>query len=160
MLFTGLTFLLVFLPVTLLLYYIAGAKVKPWVLLCANLFFYALGQMDFMVILCLLTVINTYIAMALGRFGVQKIRWLLLATGIVGNICLLAYYKYSDNYLLPLGLSFYTFKAISVIVDSYKGKVSIEKPVDVMNYLTFFGQVQSGPISRFEVSLRLARGRG
>lgn len=160
MLFTGLTFLLVFLPVTLLLYYIAGAKVKPWVLLCANLFFYALGQMDFMVILCLLTVINTYIAMALGRFGVQKIRWLLLATGIVGNICLLAYYKYSDNYLLPLGLSFYTFKAISVIVDSYKGKVSIEKPVDVMNYLTFFGQVQSGPISRFEVKPPFGTGEG
>lgn len=60
--FTGLTFLLVFLPITLLLYFVAGVNVRPWVLLCANLFFYALGQMDFMVILCLLTVINTYIA--------------------------------------------------------------------------------------------------
>lgn len=156
--FTDLAFLLVFLPVILVLYYIAGVKVRSWVLLGANLFFYALGQMDFVIILCLLTVMNTYIAMSLGRLGGQRIRWVLLVIGIVGNSCLLAHYKYSDNYLLPLGLSFYAFKAISVIVDSYKGKVSIEKPVDVMNYLTFFGQVQSGPISRFETPFIMGGG--
>ena len=149
--FTGLTFLLVFLPITLLLYFVAGVNVRPWVLLCANLFFYALGQMDFMVILCLLTVINTYIAIVLGHLNVKKVRGLLLIIGIAGNMCLLAYYKYSGEHLLPIGLSFYTFKAVSVIVDSYKGKVSIKTPIDVMNYLLFFGQIQSGPISRFEV---------
>ena len=75
----------------------------------------------------------------------------MLIIGIAGNMCLLAYYKYSGEHLLPIGLSFYTFKAVSVIVDSYKGKVSIKTPIDVMNYLLFFGQIQSGPISRFEV---------
>lgn len=147
--FTGLPFLLVFLPITLLLYYIAGNKVKPWVVLCANLFFYALGQIDFVIILCLLTVINIYISLALGYSNNKKNRWMLLVIGIVGNILLLAYYKYSDRYLLPLGLSFYIFKAVSLMVDSYKGRVTIKNPVDVMNYLIFFGQVQSGPISRF-----------
>lgn len=149
--FTGLTFILVFLPITLLMYYIAGAKIKPWVLLCANLFFYALGQMNFVMILCLLTVVNTYIVWYLGRNDSKMVRCLLLAMGVVGNISLLGYYKFSDNRLLPLGLSFYAFKAVSVIVDSYKGKVTANTPLDIMNYLIFFGQIQSGPISRFGV---------
>lgn len=149
--FTGLTFILVFLPITLLMYYIAGVKIKPWILLCANLFFYALGQMDFVLILCLLTVANTYIVWNLERADSKIIRYLLLVIGVVGNIFLLGYYKFSDNRLLPLGLSFYAFKAMSVIVDSYKGKVTVKIPLDVMNYLIFFGQIQSGPISRFGV---------
>lgn len=149
--FTGLTFLLVFLPVTMLVYYIAGIKVKPWILLCASLFFYALVQMDFILILIFLTVINAYIVWNLVRLSDKTIRRLLVVVGVVGNICLLGYYKYNDNYLLPLGLSFYAFKAVSVIVDSYKGKVTAKTPLDIMNYLIFFGQIQSGPISRFGV---------
>lgn len=149
--FTGLTFILVFLPITLPMYYIAGVKVKPWILLCASLFFYALGQKDFVLILCLLTVVNTYIVWNLEHADSKIIRYLLLVIGILGNVFLLGYYKYSDSKLLPLGLSFYAFKAVSVIVDSYKGKVTVKTPLDVMNYLIFFGQIQSGPISRFGV---------
>lgn len=148
--FTGLAFLLVFLPVSLLLYYISGTRVKPYILLCMNLLFYALGQIDFLLLLCLFTIFNACIVMALGRIGTGKLKLLLLIIGAAANIGLLACYKYSSDLLLPLGISFYTFKAVSVIADAYKGKAAIKSPLDVINYMLFFGQIQSGPISRYE----------
>lgn len=148
--FTGLVFLLVFLPVSLLLYYISGTRVKPYILLCMNLLFYALGQINFLLLLCLFTIFNACIVMALGRIGAGKLKLLLLIIGVAANIGLLACYKYSSDLLLPLGISFYTFKAVSVIADTYKGKAAIKSPLDVINYMLFFGQIQSGPISRYE----------
>ena len=92
-------------------------------------------------------------------------RRILLITGIALNAGILIYYKYADfilsftkenaadvqkEVLLPLGLSFFTFKAISYLVDVYSGKAVLsENPVHDALYLSFFGQIQSGPLSRY-----------
>ena len=92
---------------------------------------------------------------------------ILLIVGIVYNVSILGYYKYFDfalstyssvtgavvelkNLELPLGISFFTFKAISYLVDVYSKKIVLdESPVHDALYLSFFGQVMSGPLSRY-----------
>ena len=134
----------------------SSIKVRPYVLLSMSLLFYALGQLDFVLMLIGITVINIVILMILGNGkGLTRvIRLILLVAGIAINVGILMAFKYSDSLLLPLGLSFYVFKAVSLIVDCYKRTVEVESPIDVFNYLTFFGQVQSGPISRFDPKLK------
>lgn len=149
--FTDLVFLLVFLPTALVLFYIADDKIKPYLLLCVSLFFYSMSQSDFLLALCILTIFNTGVAMCVERMVNKNIRLPLLIIGIGLNIAILAFYKYDENVLLPLGLSFYSFKAVSVLADSYTGKAFIKHPIDVANYLSFFGQIQSGPISKYVV---------
>lgn len=91
----------------------------------------------------------------------------VLILGILLNIGTLFYYKYFDFFitglkqgadtsvtakeiLLPMGISFFTFKAISLLVDVYKGTVVLKKnPVYTALYLSFFGQIVSGPICRY-----------
>lgn len=149
--FTDFKFLFAFLPLALLAYYLVDNKVKPYVLLAANLIFYALCQIDFFVTLCILTVLNKELVAVMERSNDKRARQFLLFTGICLNVGVLAFCKYRENALLPLGLSFYVFKAVNVLADCYKGKIDAGQSETVVNYLLFFGQIQSGPISRFAV---------
>lgn len=176
MTFTDLTFLFVFLPAALLLYYLAADKGKEWVLLMVSLFFYACGSIRYMVLLALSLALNTALGYGIGKLRDKKtVAVSFLVLGIVFQGGILAYYKYYDfaasilnrgvqasleaNHLaLPLGLSFYTFKAISYLVDVYQGKTKGNAPLTAMVYLSFFGQIQSGPLSRYDTFARAKGG--
>lgn len=170
--FSQLLFMFSFLPITLFFYYVTDGNML--LLLAANLVFYACGTPEYVVLLFCASVITTAIGIGIENSGKVKhssaSRRMLLVLGIVTNSLLLVYYKYSrflfsvlgitlpfstgwfmnSALTLPLGISFFTFKSISLLVDIYREKVSLEgKAIRGLAYLSFFGQIQSGPIGRF-----------
>lgn len=164
---TSMLFLFLFLPLSLVLYSISGKTVKEYVLLAVSLLFYALCSVDYIILFTAAIVITVTIGRIISRSGGKTVRKCLLVTGIIINTSLLIYYKYADfaistwgsivsaevkltGLALPLGISFFTFKAISYLADVYKSTVIPERhPIHDALYLSFFPQVQSGPLSRY-----------
>ena len=156
-------FLFFFFPFVVILYLIVpGTRWKNLLLGLAGLVFYAFGQWQGIVILLLSTLVN-YAAGALLRRGRWKKPVLILT--LILNIALLLYFKYLNlligtvNSLLslsvpalsaaaPVGISFFTFKAMSYVIDVYRGG-GTGGFLDVLLYISFFPQVTSGPITRF-----------
>lgn len=167
--FTDLTFLFVFLPILIFAYYLVSAIYRPVVLLVFSLLFYACGASAYLVPLFLMVLIDYGIARILVSSKLAEkmvIRKLTFLISIVINLLPLLYYKYfnfvikstvelldcefdSKDLLVPLGISFFTFKAISFVADVYKNKIEKINFVDVASYLSFFAHIQSGPIERF-----------
>ena len=160
----------IFLPIVFAVYYILHhfkwhELAKIWLVL-ASFYFYSQGSPDFFPFFMGSVVGNYIVGTSLGKIqgDHQKVqRRLLLLVGILGNVGLLGYYKYTDffisNYnfltgseyslkhiVLPIGISFFTFQLIAFLVDSYRGET---QEYDVINYLlfiTFFPQLIVGPI--------------
>lgn len=182
MLFPSITFLYYFLPVTFLLYYIApvkksasdGADCAPMrcrnlVLLAASFLFYFWGEPKYCLLMAA-TILLTYIGgLSLEKFG--KSRCLLfLFTGIL--LSFLFWFKYLDFFIstvnqvtgkalplyhlaLPVGISFYTFQALSYLADVYTGKAHAEHDLaDFAMYICLFPQLIAGPIVRYQTLRR------
>lgn len=154
---TDLTFLFIFLPIALALYHLFffNGKVQEGILLLLSLFFYAVGSPDYFLLFTTAVAITVLIARILHKFPDKKVlRTILLVLGITLNVGLLVYYKIAGtgnaSLVLPLGISFFTFKSISYLTDVYKGKAVLSGNVvhDAL-YLSFFAQITSGPISRY-----------
>ena len=163
----GILFLFCFLPIALLLYYIADNKIKEYVLLFISLFFYALGSLEYIFLFLCSIIVNIFLGRSIHVSTSKKMRRLLLVGGIVFNSGILIYYKYSDFIInninkvtgsnhsflqlaLPLGISFFTFKAISYLTDIYNDKAVLsDNPIHDALYLSFFAQIQSGPLTRY-----------
>lgn len=123
--------------------------IRPYVLLIANIvFLYSFG-LDYLIIASVLGVI-TY----LGGILIKKINFKYLVYIIIGLMsCYLLSFKYSFNesVVMPLGLSFYTFKNISYLIDVNNGKIDVEyNPVYYLDYALFFPTIVAGPINRYE----------
>lgn len=162
--FTNLIFLFAFLPVVIVLYYISKEKHQRIILLLASLFFYACGSIDAFLLLVVSIGVNYAFAVEITRLR-ESNHWvkLLLALGVAYNILILGYYKYADfilsilhiefqreeDLILPLGLSFFTFKAISLLSDCYNARIEKVSLVESALYLSFFPQITSGPLSRY-----------
>lgn len=166
MVFSSLTFLFFFLPCTLIAYY---AWPNRWwrntLLLCVSLLFYAWGEPVYIVLFLASSVVNWAMAMVMSRCGRRK-HW-LLGGGIAINLLGIAVFKYAAfivqnaNHILgvgwpvpqialPIGISFYTFQAISYLVDVYRGAVKPQKnPVTYTTYHAMFPQLIAGPIVRY-----------
>ena len=165
---TSTVFIMFFLPVSLGIYYFSRDSVKEFVLLIISLLFYACGSLQFL----MLFIVSAVITVCLGRMMAEhrekrRVALFLMVIGIVWNTAILCYYKYLDfgltifaqiskidvtlrNLALPMGISFFTFKAISYLVDIYKGTALLaDSPVHDLLYLSLFTQVQSGPLSRY-----------
>ena len=162
------TFLFIFLPIALVLYHITPGKLKEFLLLAISLIFYALGSVEYIALFTFAIVLTVLIGRGIDICsGNKTIRKCLLFTGISINIALLGFYKYTNfaistwndltsgeialrDIALPLGISFFTFKSISYLVDVYKKKAKLTKnPLHDALYLSFFPQIQSGPLSRY-----------
>ena len=184
MLFTEPTFLFLFLPVLLALYFVTRvhARYANWLLLVASVIFYAKGGGAF-TWLMLGSIAFNYV-MAIGvdralRVSRQRARS-VLATAITANLVVLAWFKYANfladnasrlaitfgehpialsHVVLPIGISFYTFHAISYVVDVYRGHATAQKsPVHAALYLLLFPQLIAGPIIRYkDIASQLAR---
>lgn len=164
MVFSGITFLYYFLPIMLFIYFISKTKYKNIILLIGSLLFYFYGEPKYIIILLLSGIINYFI----GKKLVSKNKKIYLILGLTLNLGLLFYFKYFNflleninnifnsninyiNVIIPLGISFYTFKNISYLIDVYNKKV---KPSNnLLNYLVYislFFCTLEGPIVRYE----------
>lgn len=163
---TSMLFLFLFLPLSLGIYYAVNDRIREYVLLAVSLLFYSLGSPEYLILFITASSVTAVIGQVLSKTEKKGNRAILLTLGIVMNIGLLGYYKYSDfaistvnriggysiglrNLSLPLGISFFTFKAVSYLADVYSRKIIVESPVHDVLYLSFFAQVQSGPLTRY-----------
>ena len=171
MLFSSLEFLYLFLPITLLLYFVCPPVARNAVLLIVSLIFYGFGEPIY-VFLMILTIGADYVfGLAIAkkaRLGKSPKR--LLRCAVAFNLALLGFFKYYDflartlglpilGLSLPIGISFYTFQALSYVIDVARSEVQAQKnPVTFGTYVTLFPQLIAGPIVRYsEVETQLAR---
>ena len=168
MVFSSVMFLFYFLPIILLIYYICPVKYRNYVLLLFSLIFYFIGEPINIIFLLLSCVINYYGSVLIQKKKSKKIKKTIFIGVIAYNIIQLLFFKYINffisnlniipfidipllNILMPIGISFYTFQAISYVADVYTGKVKVAKNIfTYMTYLTLFSQLIAGPIVRYE----------
>lgn len=169
MVFSSVTFLVYFLPIAILCYYVAGARLKNLVLLVFSLFFYAWGEPVYIILMMVSIIFNYASGIILARFFENKNRKKrILFINVFVNLSLLGFFKYADfaisnineifkagieplNLPLPIGISFYTFQAMSYVIDLARGKVKVQRNfVTFATYISLFPQLIAGPIVRFE----------
>lgn len=165
--FSSNVFLFGFLPAALLLYFISPVKIRNAVLLLLSLFFYTWGEIHYAWILSVSILLNYVAAVLIDQCRNRMV----VGTAIAANIVLLVFFKYSSFLTesvsavfkwcyvpsitgpfmpLPIGISFYTFKAISYLIDVYRKEVPAERNLlHVALYLSFFPNVTAGPIDRY-----------
>lgn len=170
MLFPTPIFLFAFLPILLFLYYLSPRALKNAVLLTASLIFYAWGEVFYVAVMLVSILANYQFGKLIGRASFNAKRYLVIAVAF--NILLLGTYKYAafivgnvnvllgalglaslnvPNLHLPLGISFFTFQAISYIVDIYRKEVEVQKSLSkVALYICLFPQLIAGPIVRYK----------
>ena len=164
MLFSSITFIYYFLPILLLIYFITKKKYKNIVLLIFSLLFYFLSEPIYIIILILSCILNYFFGIKISNNKNKKI-WLILA--VIYNVGQLLIFKYTDffienintifktniNYLyivMPIGISFFTFQALSYVIDIYNNKHKPSKSLlDFMTYISLFPQLVAGPIVRY-----------
>lgn len=171
MLFSSPVFLFLFLPLTLLLYYILPKKFKNAFLLLMSIAFYSWGESE-LVLLILLSAIVDFSAALIIETGKKKLG---LSLSLIFNLGILLYFKYADfaftnlvgflnqfnisiddatrfsNVILPLGISFYTFQTMSYTIDVYRGHVKADRNfINFATYVTLFPQLIAGPIVRYK----------
>jgi alginate O-acetyltransferase complex protein AlgI len=180
--FSSLTFLLCFLPLTCALYYLfAFAKpIQNLILLIASLVFYAWGAPVFVILLLVSVVLNYLLGLMADAFRVTSgSRGVVITATILVNVSLMLIFKYLSTMqseigsffgvpsltlgpMIPIGVSFFTFQAISYVVDVLRGTAHVERnPLKVGLYISFFPQIIAGPIVKYEdFAQQLATRRG
>ncbi|MGM9521448.1 MAG: MBOAT family O-acyltransferase [Oscillospiraceae bacterium] len=167
MLFSSITFLYMFLPAVLLLYFITPKRCKNFLLLIASLFFYFFGEPVYVLLLLFSSLSDwlhsLYIEAHRGQKGAKR----ALISSIIINLSLLGFFKYADFLIgtlnsifgssipltkvpLPIGISFFTFQTMSYTIDVYRGRAHAQK--DLITFATFvclFPQLIAGPIVRY-----------
>ena len=170
MLFSSIVFVLYFLPIVLLLYYVFSFSrmMQNIILFFSSIIFYAWGELDFALLMCLSIFVNTFLGYLVDKFKESKKKAkTIVVVSLVYNLSVLFFFKYLmftvrnvnmmfgtdfniGKIALPLGISFYTFQAISDVVDVYRGDAMVEKnPFYVGLYIAFFPQLIAGPIVRY-----------
>lgn len=167
MLFSSIPFLYYFLPVVLILYFIAPKKLKNSVLLLTSLVFYGWGEPKYVVLMIASILIGYVSGLLIEAFSQKKLSKLFLWLSVGINIGFLAYFKYADFFIenfntatglsipllriaLPIGISFYTFQILSYTVDVYRKDVPAQKNlINLAAYVTMFPQLIAGPIVRY-----------
>ena len=154
MVFSELTFIFFFLPAALLIYYLCPGKIKNAVLFLISIIFYAWGEPKYVWIMLFSAVFDYVNGLLLGKTDSPRKRKVVLAVSVVGNLSILAVFKYVGNYVgiaLPIGISFYTFQTMSYTIDVYRRKVMPNHNfLDFAAYVTMFPQLIAGPIVRYE----------
>lgn len=168
MVFSSILFVFGFLPLLLLIYFISKDKYRNYILIFASLIFYAYGEPKFVFVMLLSIILNYCFALAIDYFDKKKnIKVMLLLFDIILNISILFVYKYLDfsiniannvfnlniplkNIVLPIGISFFTFQALSYVIDVYRKNAKVQKnPFKVALYIALFPQLIAGPIVRY-----------
>lgn len=169
MLFSSIVFLFYFLPIVLLAYFVVPKKAKNIVLLIASIFFYSWGEPVYVFLMIFSAIFNYFMAIDIGRAKVhQKSGKATLVFTVIVNLFVLSFFKYYGFLMdtvngilgtdikytalaLPIGISFYTFQALSYIFDVYRGNVKVQvNPLKFTLYLALFPQLIAGPIVKYK----------
>lgn len=170
MVFSSLLFLFVYLPITMLLYFISPLKLRNAVLLVFNFIFYAWGE-PFYVIVMVVTILVDYVyGILIEKYRQNdKLARSLVAQAVVINLGLLVFFKYYDFIItslkavfpglplaplgiaLPIGISFYTFQTMSYVIDVYRKDAGVQRNlVSFGTFVTLFPQLIAGPIVKYK----------
>lgn len=167
MLFSSLIFLYVFLPCTLLSYFLCPARGKNWVLLLASMVFYAWGEPKYLLLILASIAVGYGAGLGIERFRGKTWSYLCLLGSVVWSLGMLAFFKYADfaagsvnrllgtslpllRLALPVGISFYTFQILSYTIDLYGGNAAVQRNfVNFAAYVMLFPQLIAGPIVRY-----------
>ena len=174
MVFSSLEFLLLFLPVFLIIYYLSPPRYRNMCLLMASLAFYAYGvraHIAYLFLLLASVCINFFLGLFIERYHRKSI----LILGLLYNLGVLFVFKYSGFFFasvlrvatqpfqpeLPIGISFYTFQAVSYLIDIYRRATPAEQNLVCFGtYIIMFPQLIAGPIVRYQdIRKRLHRRR-
>lgn len=178
MVFSSTVFLFAFLPITLIGYYILPRFLRNLFLFLVSIAFYAYGEPKFVMVLLLSICVNYIFGLLVDRFRDRRLlARILLILMLVFNFGFLVVYKYM-NFItenlqklfgdsisvtaitLPIGISFFTFQAVSYVLDIYRKHGEVQKnPLNVGLYISFFPQLIAGPIVRYETVAREIRKR-
>jgi alginate O-acetyltransferase complex protein AlgI len=172
MLFPSEVFLFVFLPAVLVVYYVFLRKTKALkniFLLVASLFFYAWGEPTYVFLMIGSILFNWFFGILVDRFRDKKVlAKVCIFLMVLGNVAMLGWFKYSEftvlqinrflhtdipvpEVALPIGISFFTFQAMSYVIDVYRQKGRVQyNPLQVGLYVSLFPQLIAGPIVRYE----------
>lgn len=170
MLFNSTEFIL-FLPLVAIAYYITRHRYRWIVLLIASYYFYMVWSPKYTIFIVITTISTYLLALLMDRCNSKKDKKKYLILNLVINLGLLIFFKYLNfistsfnaifkalkssyqlpilDLILPIGISFYTFKALGYTIDVYRGDIKAEKHFGILAlFLSFFPQVLSGPIDR------------
>ena len=166
MVFSSMIFLWLFLPITIIGYYLVGKKLKNGFLLAASLFFYAWGEPVYILLMATSILVNWAFGLLMEKS--EKHKRLVLLADIAFNLALLGYFKYAGFFLstanalfhtsfagreiaLPIGISFYTFQILSYMIDLYRGQYKAQRSIlSLALYISFFPQLIAGPIVKYK----------
>ena len=171
MVFSSTVFLFLFLPVALGLYFLSPGRFKNHVLLACSLFFYAWGEKAFVLVMLATILVNYAYGLLIDRFRGERRSKIILGIAVATNLGFLISFKYANfltdnlNHLLtfigagtlhlapvhlPIGISFFTFQAISYVIDVSRGDVPVQRNlVRMALYKSLFPQLIAGPIVRY-----------
>ncbi|MEG0085516.1 MAG: MBOAT family O-acyltransferase [Niameybacter sp.] len=169
MVFSSLLFLFIFLPIFLMIYYIAPRGLRNFILFMASLIFYAWGEPVYVLIMIFSTVLDYTVGRVIdANRNHSVIPKVALGVSMLGNLGMLGFFKYANffidnvnNFLnldiqflqiaLPIGISFYTFQTMSYTIDLYRGKIGVQKNIISFGaYVAMFPQLIAGPIVTYE----------
>ena len=167
MVFSSMVFLWIFLPIVFVgSLVVRRTRYQNILLLLASLIFYAWGEPSYVLLLLVSILMNWSFGLLIDRFRGKAKLFLVLA--VAGNLGILAYFKYTDfligtvnslipglnlplaNISLPIGISFFTFQAMSYVIDLYRGQIKVQKNLLYLAlYVSFFPQLIAGPIVKY-----------
>lgn len=171
MLFSSSVFIYLFLPAVVFVYYVLLRKsrmLQNIFLVFASLFFYAWGEPKFVLIMILSIFVNYIFGILVDKFRDSTKSKVIIALTVVFNLGILFVFKYLNfsvsiiekianvnlhisEIALPIGISFFTFQAMSYVIDVYRSKGEVQKNIlNVALYISFFPQLIAGPIVRYE----------
>ncbi|MCK9223780.1 MAG: MBOAT family protein [Candidatus Muirbacterium halophilum] len=169
MVFSSTFFVFFFFPFVFILYNIIPSKFWNIFLLCVSLLFYAWGEPFFIFVMVGSILLNYISGLLISKFeGQDFYKKIVFIIGISLNIFLLIYFKYFnflienltdifklninfEKVILPIGISFFTFQALSYIIDLYFNKIKVQKNlIDLALYISLFPQLIAGPIVRYK----------
>ncbi len=167
MVFSSTLFLFRFLPLFMIMYFLAPGRMKNVILFLGSLVFYAWGEPVYICLMLFSTVSDYLHGRAIDSCRRKGVRQALLISSVVINLAVLGFFKYADfligtlnsflgisipmlNLPLPIGISFYTFQTMSYTIDCYRKKTKVQKNLlDFAVYVTMFPQLIAGPIVRY-----------
>ncbi|MSC86308.1 MBOAT family protein [Eubacterium sp. am_0171] len=167
MVFSSMVFMCVFLPVVLVLYYLLPTlRLKNFLLIIASLLFYAYGEPVYVLLMIFSIIINYLFGRTMAAAN-RSLKKGMLALSVCVNLGFLVVFKYADMMIgtvnrqcgmaipevrlaLPIGISFFTFQAMSYVIDAYRQDVKVQKNLwNMILYISFFPQLIAGPIVKY-----------
>ena len=162
---------LIFFPIVVILYYAIPKKFKSYWLLLASYYFYMSWSKKYAILIALSTIITFFSGILIEKSRTVRGRKWVVAASFISNLSILVFFKYFAfllkninvalglvditpianpfSFVLPVGISFYTFQALSYTVDVYRGSISAKKNFfDYALFVSFFPQLVAGPIER------------